>query len=116
MTEFKKNKIWGCITTSENVERLSQYPFFFANDDHCLVVSDVQPTETVEMTEEYFSLFKEDDWNWIYSIIPMVEEEQKRKYPEETAILEKREKDFLKRFKEELSKWRDENGGKAEQQ
>lgn len=113
MTAFKENKIWGCVTTSEAVEKLSDYPHFFANSDHCLVISDTKPLDMVEMTDEYIALFQEDDWNWINSIIPEIQEEQKEKYPEEAAKLEKEEKEFLERFKKELAKWRDENGGKT---
>ena len=113
MTAFNKNKLWGCITSSETVERLSHYPHFFANEDHCLVIADEQPAGTVEMTEEFLHLFVEDDWGWINSVLTKVRKEQLEKYPEEAELLEKQDQEFLERFKAELTKWRNENGGNA---
>ena len=83
MSEFKKNKIWGALTTAENIERYKNYPFFFANSNHCLIISDEQPKGTVEMTEEFIERFRQDDWAWLNSVIGKVQQAQLKQYPEE---------------------------------
>lgn len=110
MTEFKKNKIWGCITTNEAIERLSEYKFFFANANHCLVISDEQPEGTVEMTDEFIKRFKEDDWMWITSIIDLVRKEQIDNNPNLAKEMEKQNEEFLARFRKGLVEWRETNG------
>lgn len=116
MTEIKKNKIWGTISTVDNIDRLRDYPFFFANSNHCLVISDVQPEGTIEMTEEFMQRFKEDDWAWIQSVISNVQQAQMKQYPEAAEELEKANEKFLKRFREELEAWRVRNGSGNEEQ
>ena len=117
MSEFKMNRIWGAATTAENIERLRQYPFFFANSNHCLVIADEQPEGTVEMTEEFQKRFKKDDWAWIQSVIGQVQQAQMEKYPEEAKLLEEENEKFLTRFREELKAWRQRNeSGDSEQQ
>lgn len=110
MTEFKKNKIWGCITTTEAIERLCEYKYFFANANHCLVISDEQPEGTVEMTEEFIERFKEDDWLWLTSVIDMVRKDQIDNYPELAEEQEKINEEFLKNFRKGLTEWRAEHG------
>lgn len=109
MSDFKKNKIWGAQTTAENIERLKDYPFFFANSNHCLVISDEQPIGTVEMTEEFQERFKKDDWAWISSVVGMVQQAQLEQYPEAAQELIQEQNEFLKRFREELNAWRTRN-------
>lgn len=109
MSELRKNRIWGCITTSEAIERLSSYKYFFANANHCLVVSDEQPEGTVLMTEEFIERFKEDDWLWIDTIIDGIRREQLDKYPEIAEEKNKSDEEFLKRFRQGLIDWRAEN-------
>ena len=110
MTELKLNKVWGCITTSSAIERLSKYPFFFANADHCLVISDEQPDGTVEMTGEYLERFGEDDWQWINTVIDDVRKEQLESYPDLAEEKEKAEEEFAERFRQSLIEWRETNG------
>lgn len=104
------NKLWGCVTTSKSVERLMHYPFFFANNDHCLVIAEEQPKGTVEMTDEFIHLFKEDDWSWLNRVIPEVQLKQMEEHPEEAKKREQQDKEFLERFRTELMKRRGENG------
>lgn len=114
MTELRKNKIWGCITTSEAINRLSSYKYFFANANHCLVISDEQPEGTVLMTDEFIKRFKADDWLWIDSVIDEVRREQLEKNPELAEKKKEEEKDFLNRFRQGLIEWREANGGTTE--
>lgn len=116
MTEIKKNKIWGAVSSAENIEKLRGYPFFYANSNHCLVIADEQPDGTVEMTDEFLQRFKEDDWSWIQSVISKVRQAQIKQYPEAAEELEKANKQFLKRFREELEAWRVDNGSGNEEQ
>jgi hypothetical protein len=116
MSELRKNRIWGCITTSEAIERLSSYEYFFANANHCLVISDEQPKGTVLMTEEFIERFKTDDWMWIDSIIDSIRREQLEKYPELAEEKNKSDEEFLKRFRQGLLEWREANGGTTEKQ
>lgn len=102
MNEIKRNKIWGCITTAEAVERLSKNRFFFANSNHILVISDERPEGTVEMTEEYLKCFKTDDWMFINSVLNDVRKDQLERYPEEAEKLAEEETAFLERFRQEL--------------
>ena len=113
MTELRKNKIWGCITTSDAVERLSKYKYFFANANHCLVISDEQPDGTVQMTDEFIERFKADDWQWIDSVIDEVRREQIEKNPKLAEKVEKDNEEFLKRFRQGLIDWREANGRRA---
>lgn len=108
MTELKKNKIWGCITTCEAVERLSKYKFFFANANHCLVIASEQPEGTVLMTDEFIRRFQTDDWQWINSVIGEVRKDQIENNPE---LAKKQNEEFLERFRKGLLEWRAENGG-----
>ena len=110
MTEFKKNKIWGCITTSEAIDRLCGYKYFFANANHCLVISDEQPEGTVEMTDEFMKRFQMDDWAWIFSVVDFVRKEQLDKNPELAEEMEKKNEEFLDRFHKGLIEWREANG------
>lgn len=110
MTDLKLNKIWGCITTSEAIERLCGYRFFFANSNHCLVISDEQPEGTVLMTEEFMERFKADDWRWIDSVIDDVRKEQLEKHKELADKKEKQDEEFLERFRKSLIDWRAEHG------
>lgn len=114
MTELRKNKIWGCITTSEAINCLSSYKYFFANANHCLVISDEQPEGTVLMTDEFIKRFKADDWLWIDSVIDDVRREQLEKNPELAEKKKEEEEDFLKRFRQGLIEWREANGGTTE--
>lgn len=116
MSEFKKNKIWGALTTAENIERYKNYPFFFANSNHCLIISDEQPKGTVEMTEEFIERFRQDDWAWLNSVIGKVQQAQLKQYPEEAKELEKKNEEFLKRFRVELEAWRKRNESGDEEQ
>ena len=110
MAELKKNKIWGCITTSEAIERLCNFKFFFANANHCLVIADEQPEGTVEMTSEFIERFKADDWQWLESVIDEVRQEQIEKHPELAKEKDKSDEEFLKRFRQGLIEWREANG------
>ena len=110
MKELRENKIWGCITTNEAVERLSNYKYFFANQNHCLVISDEQPEGTVQMTEEFIERFKADDWQWLDSVIDDVRREQIEKNPKLAEKMEKNNEEFLKRFRQGLIDWREANG------
>lgn len=114
--EFKKNKIWGCLSTVDNINRLRTYPFFYANSDHCLVIADEQPAGTVEMTQEFMERFKADDWLWISRVIGRVQKEQEEKYPEAAEELEKENQEFLEKFRSNLEAWRSKNGTAAGQQ
>lgn len=111
MNELKKKKIWGCITTSEAIDRLSKYKYFFANSDHCLVISDEQPEDTVEMTGEYIRLFKSDDWMWLFGVLDDVRKEQIENNADAAAEKRKSEEEFLKRFRKLLEEWREQNAG-----
>jgi len=102
MKEYKPNKIWGCVTTSKAIDALSSFPFFFANSDHILVISDEQPDGMVEMTEEYQKRFKDDDWMFVDSVLDKVRKEQIEKYHEEAEKLEQEHNEFLIRFRNEL--------------
>lgn len=113
---FKKNKIWGCMSTVDNINRLRTYPFFFANSNHCLVITDDQPEGTVEMTEEFQERFKADDWLWIYSVLGRVQKAQEEKYPEAAKELEIENQAFIKRFRDNLEAWREKNGTAEGQQ
>lgn len=110
MTESLKNRIWGCATSSRAVERLSGYPYFFANSDHCLVVASEQPQGTVEMTEEYIERFGEDDWQWLEAVIADIWKKQEEEHSDLAVKKEKAEEAFLKRFRESLLEWRETNG------
>lgn len=114
MKEYKPNKIWGCITTSEAIERLHKHPFFFANQNHILVISDEQPEGTVEMTEEFIKRFKADDWQFINSVVDEIRRAQMEAYPEEAQKMTEYNEEFLKRFREELEAVRV-GTGKAEE-
>lgn len=109
MTEIKKNKIWGAHSTVDNIERLREYPFFFANSNHCLVISDTQPEGTVEMTEEFLQRFKADDWAWIQSVMSRVQQSQFEQYPEASEELINKTQLFMKKFRDELEAWRTRN-------
>lgn len=103
MNELKQNKIWGCITSSESIRRLSSYaPFFFANSNHILVIADEKPEGTVEMTEEFIKRFKADDWMFINSVIGDIRKKQIEEYPDEAEALQREGSEFLKRFRQEL--------------
>lgn len=116
MKDIKLNKIWGCITTSEAIEELHNYPFFFANQNHILVISDEQPKGTVEMTEEFIKRFKADDWQFINSVVNEVRKAQLEEYPEEAQLLADYNEEFLNRFQKELEAVRVGAAGKAEKQ
>lgn len=116
MKDYKPNKIWGCVTTSEAIERLQYNPFFFANQDHILVISDEQPQGTIEMTEEFIKRFKADDWQFLNSVVNDVRKEQLEKYPEEAEQVEQYNEEFLERFKKELEAVRVGTAGEAEKQ
>ena len=109
MTEIKKNKIWGALSTVDNIERYREYPFFFANSDHCLVISDTQPIGMIEMTEEFLLRFKSDDWAWIQSVISRVQQAQIEQYPDEAEALIESTQDFIQKFRDELESWRTKN-------
>lgn len=114
---MKENKIWGCITSSESIKRLSSYaPFFFANSNHILVIADEQPEGTVEMTDEFMKLFKADDWMFIDAVIGEVQKAQLEKYPEEAEKLQKEGLEFIARFRQELEGMRIGNREKSTQQ
>ena len=113
MTELKKNKIWGCITTSEAVECLRNYKYFFANADHCLVISTEQPKGTVLMTDEFIKRFKADDWQWLESVLDEVRQEQIDNNPELAEKKEKENESFLNKFRQGLIDWREANGGRT---
>ena len=116
MKKYKPNKIWGCITTSEAIEELHKYPFFFANKDHILVISNEQPKGTVEMTEEFIKRFKADDWQFINSVVIEVRKAQMEEYPDEAKLMEEYNEEFLKRFRQELEAVRVGAAGNAEKQ
>ena len=103
---MRKNKLWGCITTSEAIEKLKEYQYFFANADHILVISDEQPDGMVEMTDEYIKLFKSDDWMFLNAVVDTVRREQLEKYPEEAEKLLQEQNEFIMRFRHELEEMR----------
>lgn len=116
MNEIKKNRIWGAVTSAENIERLKDYPFFFANSNHCLVISDTQPAGTIEMTEEFMQRFRADDWTWIQSVLGQVQQAQIEEYPEASEALIQTTESFLKRFQDELEAWRTRRNGSGDKE
>lgn len=97
---YKKNKLWGCLTTPERVERLARrYPHFYANPRYCLVISKSRPRDMVEMTEEFIAVLTERDWKWISEEAEIIRAEEETEYYDDFQVFQN---DFIERFEKEL--------------
>ena len=80
-----------------------QYPLFFANADHVLIIAESQPDGMTEMTDEFIPFLKQDDWEWIGDASRKIIDEEARKY---ATTLEAEQNKFADRFEAELKKAR----------
>lgn len=102
-----KNRLWGGASTPENLKYIRRFPHHFANEDHCLVVSDRKPRRFIEMTDEFLKRFGPDDWRWVYGLTDEILERELREDPDRgrAALIE--QSAFLERFEEELKRRRE---------
>jgi len=99
MNKIRENRLWGGLLTEENLSLADDYPWFYANTDHVLVVSPEKPRGLVEMDEAFLPLLQTDDWEWLFSIQNELLREQEKQYREEFAAWQE---GFLQRFEKEL--------------
>lgn len=107
------NRLWGGLPTEENMALAEQYPHFYANSDHVLVIAPEQPQGLVEMTGRFQDALQPQDWRWILEERSSLLQEQQATYAKEFGEFGN---SFLSRFETELNKRREgmRNGGADE--
>lgn len=99
--EFQKNKLWAGLPTKKNIDLMEHYPWSYANSDHVFVISPIAPEGMVEMTEDFYPNFREDDWEWINQVSQDILKAEESKYAEEYLNWQM---EFIKKFENELQK------------
>lgn len=87
--------LYCLLPTNENIDRLDKYEMAFANQDHCLVISETAPENAAEIGEDDIPLLGTDDWEWIFAMSNRIRQKQEQQYHEQLIA---KQREFFDRF------------------